>query len=94
MDDAGPSLPVGNRPSGASHAVASCVAGLGASNSPSAEATWSQSLPDGIGSQVRTLAARGGVPAGVGPANRKAAGTRAHRSEPRRHRPSAALAHP
>jgi transposase len=68
------------------------VAVLGASNYTYAEATWTQSLPDWIGSHVRTFAALGGVPEIVVPDNLKAAVTRAHRYEPEINRTYAALA--
>ena len=45
---------------------------LGASNFTYTEATWTQSLPDWIGSHVRMLAYFGGVPAVVVPDNLKA----------------------
>ena len=93
VDDAGQSIPVVNRQSGAIHEVAIVVAVLGASNSTYAEATWSQSLPDWIGSHVRTFAALGGVPEVVVPDNLKAAVTRAHRYEPSLNRTYADLAH-
>ena len=64
------------------HEAAIFVAVLGASNYTYAEATWTQSLPDWIGSHVRTFAALGGVPEIVVPDNLKAAVTRAHRYEP------------
>jgi transposase len=70
------------------------MAVLGASNSTSVDATWTQSLPDWIGSHVRACAALGGGPDIVVPDHRKAAVTRAHRSEPARKRPSADLAPP
>jgi transposase len=92
VDDAGPSIPVVNGHSGEVHDVAIFVAVLGASNSTYAEATWTQSLPDWIGSHVRTFAALGGVPESVVPDNLKAAVTRAHRYEPEINRTYAALA--
>lgn len=49
------------------------VAVLGASNYTYAEATWSQSLPDWIGSHVRTFAFLGGVPKAVVPDNLRSA---------------------
>lgn len=82
VDDAGPGIPVVNRHSGEVHEAVMFVAVLGASSSTYAEATWTQSLPDWIGSHVRTLAALGGVPEVVVPDNLKAAVTRAHRYEP------------
>jgi transposase len=47
------------------------VAVLGASNYTYCEATWSQALPDWIGSHVRTLEFIGGVPALLVPDNLK-----------------------
>jgi transposase len=79
VDDAGPGLPVVNGHRGEGHEGAIFVAVLGASNSTYAAAPWPQSLPDWLGSHVRTCAVRGGVPEIVVPANLKAAGTRAHR---------------
>ena len=73
------------------HEVAIFVAVPGASNYTYAEATWTQSLPDWIGSHVRTFAALGGVP-DRRPDNLKAAVTRAHRYEPEINRTYAALA--
>jgi len=70
------------------------VALLGASSSPSAEAPWPQSLPAGIGAQVRTCAARGGLPELVVPAHLKAAVPRAHRDAPVRTRTDTDLAQP
>src|SRR5262244_16204 len=68
------------------------VAVLGASSFTYAEATWTQSLPDWIGSHIRALAAIGGVPEVVVPDNLKAAVTRAHRYEPELNRTYAELA--
>ena len=82
VDDAGQGIPVVNGHSGEVHDVAIFVAVLGASNYTYAEATWTQSLPDWIGSHVRTFAALGGVPEIVVPDNLKAAVIRAHRYEP------------
>ena len=62
VDYAGQGIPVVNRHSGEVREAAIFVAVLGASNYTYAEATWTQSLPDWIGSQVRTFAALGGVP--------------------------------
>ncbi len=92
VDDAGQGLPVINRHSGEVHEAVICVAVLGASSSTDAEATWTQSLPDWIGSHVRTFAALGGVPEIVVPDNLKAAVTRAHRYEPVLNRTSTDLA--
>lgn len=58
------------------------VAVLGASNYTYAEASWSQSLKDWIGSHQRALQFFGGVPEIIVPDNLKAAVTRADRYEP------------
>jgi transposase len=94
VDDAGQRLPVVNRHRGEVHAAVMFVAVLGASSSPSAAATWTQKLPDGLGAHVRTLAARGGVPASVVPDHLHAAVPRAHRAAPASNRPDTELAQP
>jgi transposase len=58
------------------------VAVLGASNYTYAEASWTQSLPDWIGSHVRTLAFLGGVPRQIVPDNLRAGVLRANWYEP------------
>ena len=58
------------------------VAVLGASNYTFAEATWSQSLPDWIGSHQRAFAFFGGVPQVVVPDNLRSGVTRAGGPEP------------
>jgi transposase len=92
VDDAGQGLPVVNRHRGDVHEAAIFVAVLGASNYTYAEAPWRQSLPEWIGSPVRTCAALGGVPEIVVPDNLKAAIQRAHRYEPELNRTYADLA--
>ena len=82
VDYAGQGIPVVNGHSGEVHDVAICVAVLGALHYPYAEATWSQRLPDWIGSPVQTFTAFGGVPEIVVPDHLKAAVSRAHRYEP------------
>jgi len=82
VDYAGQRIPVVNSRTGEVHEVEIFIAVLGASNYPYVEATWTQSLPDWIGSHVRAFAALGGVPDIVVPDNLKAAVTRAHRYEP------------
>ena len=94
VDEAGQGMPVVPTQTGDIPAAALCMAVLGAANSTSGEAPWTQRLPDWMGSQGRPLAALGGGPELVVPAHRKAAVTRAHRSAPALHRTSAALAHP
>jgi len=58
------------------------VAALGASSYTYAEATWTQSLPDWIGSHTRALAFLGGVPAQLVPDNPKVGVDRANWYEP------------
>jgi len=62
VDYAGQTMPVVNARTGDVRDAAIFIAVLGASTSPFAEATWSQSLPDWIESHVRAFAALGGVP--------------------------------
>ena len=93
VDYAGHTRPIVHGHTGEVHDAQIFIAVLGASNSPSAEATWTQNLSDWSGSHVRTFAALGGVPAIVVPDNLKAAVTRAHRYEPEINRTSAELAH-
>lgn len=92
VDYAGQGIPGGNPHSGEGPAGAMFVAVLGASHDPDAEAPWPQSLPDWIGSHVRTFVALGGGPAVVVPDNLQAAVPRAHRYEPESNRTYAALA--
>src|SRR5499427_2359913 len=93
VDYAGQGIPIVNAQTGEVHEAALFIAVLGASNSTYVEATWTQSLPDWIGSHVRAFAALGGVPEIVVPDNLKAAVTRAHRYEPELNRTYADLAH-
>ena len=58
------------------------VAVLGASNYTYCEATWTQSLPDWIGSHQRTFEFLGGVSEIVVPDNLKSGVSKAHRYEP------------
>src|SRR5690606_12116075 len=58
------------------------VAVLGASNYTYAEATWTQGLPDWIGSHQRTFHFLGGVPELVVPDNLRSGVSKAHRYEP------------
>jgi transposase len=58
------------------------VAVMGASSYTYAEASWTQTLPDWIGSHARALAFMGGVPAQVVPDNPKVGVTRANWYEP------------
>jgi transposase len=92
VDDAGHTIPVVNPLTGEVQDASIFIAVLGASNSPFAEATWRQPLPDWIGSPIRPCAALGSVPEGIVPDTRTAAVTRTHRYEPALHRTSADLA--
>jgi transposase len=92
VDYAGQKVPVVEPRSGEVHEASIFIAVLGASNYTFAEATWSQSLPDWIGSHVRAFAALGGVPQVLVPDNLKAAVSRSHRYEPELNRTYEALA--
>jgi transposase len=92
VDYAGQKVPVIDPRSGEVHEASIFIAVLGASNYTFAEATWSQSLPDWIGSHVRAFAALGGVPQVLVPDNLKAAVSRSHRYEPELNRTYEALA--
>jgi transposase len=91
-DYAGQTMPVVNALTGEVREAALFIAVQGASNYTYAEAPWTQSLPDWIGSHVRTFAALGGVPQVVVPDNLKAAVSRPHRYEPTLTRTYAELA--
>ena len=82
VDYAGQTMPVVDPQTGEVREAAIFIAVLGTSNYTYAEATWSQSLPDWIGSHVRAFNALGGTPHVVVPDNLKAAVTRADRYEP------------
>lgn len=82
VDYAGQTVPVVDRSTGEIREAQVFVAVLGASNYTFAEATWSQALPDWIGSHQRAFAFFGGVTEAVVPDNLKSGVTRAHRYEP------------
>ena len=69
VDYAGPTVPVTDPLTGEIRQAAIFVAVLGASNYTYCDATWSQTLPDWIGSHVRALEFFGGVPAMLVPDN-------------------------
>lgn len=77
IDYAGPTVPIVDPMSGELRQAALFVAVLGASNYTYCEATWSQGLPDWIGSHVRALEHLGGVPALLVPDNLKSGVTTA-----------------
>lgn len=82
VDYAGHTVPVIDGRSGEIRATQIFVAVLGTSNYTFAEATWSQSLPDWIGSHQRAFAFFGGLPEVVVPDNLRAGVSKAHRYEP------------
>lgn len=92
VDYAGQTMPVVDPQTGEVRDASIFIAVLGASNYTFAEATWSQSLPDWIGSHVRAFEALGGVPQILVPDNLKAAVNRSHRYEPELNRTYEALA--
>jgi transposase len=77
VDYAGNTVPVVDGNTGEIREASIFVAALGASNYTYCEATWSQSLPDWIGSHVRTLEHLGGSPAALVPDNLKSGVTKA-----------------
>jgi transposase len=82
VDYCGPTVPVIDGLTGAVRPAQIFVAVLGASNYTYAEAPWTQSLPDWIGSHVRAVTFFGGVPQRVVPDNLKAGVAKACRYEP------------
>jgi len=82
VDYAGHTAGVVDRATGEVRAAQVFVAVLGASSYTFAEATWTQSLPDWIGSHVRALAFFGGAAEVLVPDNLRAAVTSPHLYEP------------
>ena len=82
VDYCGPTVPIVNVATGEVREAQVFVAVLGASNYTYAEATWTQSLPDWIGSHTRAFAFFGGTPQLIIPDNLKSGVTRACRYEP------------
>jgi transposase len=82
IDYAGPTVDVIDPQTGQVHPAQIFISVLGASNYTYAEATWTQSLPDWIGSQTRALAFIGGVPEIAVIDNLKSGVTLADRYEP------------
>lgn len=82
VDYAGQTVAVIDRHTGELRAAQIFVAVLGCSNYTFAEATWSQTLPDWLGSQVRALNFFGGAPAAIVPDNLKSAVNKPHRYDP------------
>jgi transposase len=83
VDYAGQTMPVLiNSATGELQEAQIFVATLGASNFTFCEATWTQQLPDWIGSHVRAFEFFGGVPELLVPDNLKSGVQKAHRYEP------------
>jgi transposase len=82
VDYAGQTAGVIDRATGEVRQAQVFIAVLGASSYTFAEATWTQQLPDWLGSHVRALTFFGGVPAAIVPDNLKSGVSKAHRYEP------------
>jgi transposase len=82
VDYAGDTIAVRDPESGATRQAQLFVAVLGASNYTFAEATWTQGLPDWIGSHIRAFECFQGVPEIVVPDNLKSGVTKPCRYEP------------
>lgn len=82
IDYAGQTMPVVDQYTGEVRQTQIFVATLGASNYTYAEATWSQSLPDWVGSHVRAFDYFGGTPCTLVPDNLKSGVKQPHRYEP------------
>jgi len=82
VDYAGQTVPIVDRTTGEARSAQIFVAVMGASNYTFAEATYSQSLPDWIGSHLRCFSYLGGVPEIVVPDNLRAGVSKAHLYEP------------
>lgn len=82
VDYAGQTVPIVDRTTGEARFAQIFVAVMGASNYTYAEATWSQKLPDWIGSHMRCFQFLGGVPEIVVPDNLKSGVHKAHLYEP------------
>jgi transposase len=82
IDYAGPTIPIVCASTGEIRTAQIFVAALGASHYTFAEATWSQSLPDWLGSHVRAFDFFGGCPALLVPDNLKSGVNKACRYEP------------
>jgi transposase len=82
VDYCGPTIGVVNPDTGELRQAQVFVSVLGAGSYTYAEATWSQRLPDWIGSHVRAFEFYGGVPQVVVPDNLKSAVSKACRYDP------------
>ena len=82
VDYAGQTVDIVDRQTGAIRRAQIFVAVLGASSYCFAEATWTQGLPDWLGSHVRVLEWLGGCPVVLVPDNLRSGVSRPHRYEP------------
>ena len=82
VDYAGQTMPVICSSTGEVRYAQIFVAAMGASNYTYCEATWTQSLPDWLGSHARTFAYLGGIPKMVVPDNLKSGVSKACRYDP------------
>jgi transposase len=82
VDYAGKTVPIVNGSTGEIRSAQIFVAVMGASNYTYAEATWTQGLPDWLGSHARAFEFLGGVPEMVVPDNLKSGVTKACRYDP------------
>lgn len=82
VDYSGQTVPVTDPATGERREAQIFVAALGVSNYTYAEATWTQQLPDWIGSHVRALTYIGGCPEVVVPDNLRSGVSQACRYEP------------
>jgi len=82
VDYAGHTVPVIDGRTGEIRTAQIFVAVLGASNYTYAEATWTQALPDWIGSHQRAFEYLGGVTEVIVPDNLRSGVSKAHRYEP------------
>jgi transposase len=82
VDYAGHTVGVIDRHTGEIREAQIFVAVLGCSNYTFAEATWTQALPDWLGSNVRALTFFGGAPAAFIPDNLKSGVDKPHRYDP------------
>lgn len=82
VDYAGSTVPIVDGATGEVRPAQLFVAVLGASDYTFAEATWTQSLPDWLGSHTRAMMFFGGVPALIVPDNLRSGVSRACRYDP------------
>ncbi len=82
VDYAGQTVPIVNGNTGEARTAQVFVAVLGASNYTYCEATWTQGLPDWLGSHARAFDFLGGVPKLIVPDNLKSGTTKACRYDP------------